>query len=91
MINLKNGCSYSGLKVTPSNWNTSKASVNDMWYVSYRYYDPNYPQPKRKKIKGGINKFKTLTERRIAVESILETERFNSLLITTTSFTEDNT
>ena len=75
MITLKNGCSYSGLTVTPSNWNTSKASVNDMWYVSYRYYDPNYPQPKRKKIKGSINKYKTLAERRIVVEAILETEK----------------
>lgn len=73
MINLKNGRTYSGLTVTPSNWNTNKANLKEMWYVSYHFYDPNYP--KHKKIKGGINKYKTLVERRIAVEAILETEK----------------
>jgi integrase len=40
MKHYANGCARSEIKVTPSNWNTRKASCKKKWKIYYRYYDP---------------------------------------------------
>lgn len=75
MILLKNGCSYSGLKVTPKNWNSSNAPLKTKWFIYYRYYSPGFKKGKLKIIKGGINSVKTLYERREIVKALLRTEK----------------
>lgn len=73
MISLPNGCSCSALSVHPKNWKRTGASVKDTWYIHYRYYDPQLcPKGKQFIVKGGVNKYKTLPERRIAVQALLD-------------------
>lgn len=73
MIQLPNGCRCSELTVTPSNWRTKRASVSKDWYISYRFYDPKFPKPKQRLIKG-MNDYKKLEERQVATKGILEDE-----------------
>ncbi|MBA4154141.1 site-specific integrase [Flavobacterium sp.] len=76
MKNLKNGCSYSELWVSPEDWRTTtaKSSLKKQWYVQCYYYDPlfadKYPKgfPFRKK----LNRIKTLEQRKEAVKFFLE-------------------
>ncbi|HUZ59147.1 MAG TPA: hypothetical protein VMU83_10225 [Hanamia sp.] len=75
MILLKNGCSYSGLNVTPKNWNSSNAPLKRKWFISYRYYSSEFKKGKLKIIKGGINHLKTLYERRETVKALLKIEK----------------
>lgn len=90
MILLPNGCKCSGkpgnpekgippsLSIFPKNWNTQKASLKKEWYIAYRFYDPRYPKPKPRLIKG-MNDFKTVAERQVMIRSIMEDE-LNSLI-----------
>jgi integrase len=73
MISLPNGCYCSDLTVFPKNWNTKKASLAKDWYIHYRFYDPKFPKPKQRIIKG-MNQFKSLSERQQAVRSFLQDE-----------------
>lgn len=75
MISLPNGCYCSDLAVFPKNWNTKKASLAKDWYIHYRFYDPKFPKPKQRIIKG-INQFKTLPERQQATRSFLQDELY---------------
>lgn len=76
MIQLPNGCYCSNLTVHPANWKQTSASVKSDWWIHYRFYDPNekerYPKGKQCIVKGGLNKFKTVAERRAGVKVILE-------------------
>lgn len=73
--NLPCDCSYTELWVHPKNWKTltSKKSLDLDWYIQCKFFDPlfseKYPNgfPFRKR----LNKFKTLSERKAAVEIYL--------------------
>lgn len=71
--NLPNGCSVSELTVFPKDWRTKKAKVNTKWYIKYRFYDPNHPNPKQVMLKG-MNTFKTLNDRQDETKKLLEQE-----------------
>lgn len=62
MIFLQNGCSYSGLSVSPSNWDKARASLRKKWYIFYRFYSPDYPKGKLKVIKSGLNQSDNLPQ-----------------------------
>lgn len=78
MIMLNNGYYCSLPKIWPSNWDTSNASLKTTWGVHYRIYPPGGSKPTQVKIKKGINRFHTLTERRSAA-SLLLTETLSDL------------
>ncbi len=73
MINLPNGCKCSTLNVFPKNWKSKQAKTHFDWYITYRFYDPQFPNPKLVKVKG-MNQFKQLTDRQATVERILNEE-----------------
>lgn len=70
------GCSYSNLLVYPKNWKTTtlKKSLNDIWVVKCRFYDPQH----RKKYPNGfqfarrVNDLDTLEQRKEAIEKLLK-------------------
>lgn len=76
MINLPHNCSCSEPSIFPSNWNEAGASLKVKWKVQFYFYDPGNPDPKKRKkfcpLKGGVNKFKTLQERRTAISILLD-------------------
>ena len=73
-ILLPNGCSCSQLSVNPTNWKTcTKSALKKDWYISYRFYDPEFEKPKQVSIKG-MNEFKELIDRRNTTKVILEDE-----------------
>jgi site-specific recombinase XerC len=74
MLSLLNGCSCSKISVHPKGWDKGKISLDQDWYIHYRFYDPSRPRPKQVVIKG-MNAFKTLAERRSATVTLLENER----------------
>lgn len=79
MISLFNGCTRSEIKVTPSNWNTKRASLNKYWRIFYRFYDPAFKDhPKYGKGKQvdiyGLNNYKDLEERQAVVRGIIQYE-----------------
>ena len=75
MILLKNGCSYSGLKVVPGNWKTSTAPLTREWYIYYRFYSPDSQKGKLKIIKGGLNILEKLSDRQVAVRVLVKNEQ----------------
>lgn len=78
MIKLENGCSYSPLKVVPKNWKSANAPLNRIWYIYYRFKDPNHlakwSKGKLKIIKSGLNEIKTLPDRRQGVAALIKNE-----------------
>ncbi len=74
--NLKFDCHYSEIWVKPANWKslTTQKSLQLNWYVECKFYDPlfieKYPKgfPYRKK----VNKFRTLEERKAAIQLFLK-------------------
>lgn len=75
MILLNHGCGYSGLSVSPSNWNGKRISLKKKWYIHYRFYFPGCPEGKLKIIKSGINQIHDLAQRQEAVRALLELEK----------------
>ena len=73
MITLPNGCSCSKLSVNPKNWQAKNARVSNDWYITYRFYDPNYPKPKLIMVKG-MNNLKTLADRQEETKKALSNE-----------------
>ncbi|MEC4050673.1 tyrosine-type recombinase/integrase [Flavobacterium sp. SUN046] len=75
-INLLFNCSYSEIWVHPENWKTvtTQKSLKQNWYVECKFFDPifkeKYPYgyPFRKK----VNRFKTLNERKAAIQLLLK-------------------
>jgi hypothetical protein len=69
---LPNGCSCSDPTVYPANWENTGASIKQDWYIQYYFYDPvfkeKYKNGKLFIVKGGINRLKTLSERREALK-----------------------
>lgn len=74
--NLILGCSYSNLWVHPKNWRTTKSknALEQNWYVECKFYDPEYKikYPKGFSFRKKLNRFKTLSERKAAIEILLE-------------------
>lgn len=76
MISLPNGCHCSELTVNPKNWKTCKATALEKnWYVQYYFYDTTVNQKKFIVIKG-MNRLKTLEERREATRQLIENELY---------------
>ena len=74
MISLSHGCNCSTLSVNPKNWKTCKASaLASNWYIQYYFYDTTIKKKKYIIIKG-MNRFKTLEERREATKQLIENE-----------------
>ncbi|MEO9143985.1 MAG: hypothetical protein ABI237_00375 [Ginsengibacter sp.] len=74
MISLLNGCNCSNLTVNPKNWKTCKASaLARNWYIQYYFYDTSMKKKKFVIIKG-MNRFKTLDERREATKQLIGNE-----------------
>lgn len=61
------GCTVFEVSVHPTNWNTKKANVKEIWYINFLFKDPNfiakYPFGKQIRIKGGINRVKNLKDK----------------------------
>ncbi len=72
---LPNDCRCSEFNVFPSNWKTTKAKLSPNWYADCRFIDPKhldkYPKGKPIRIKGGINRFNTIDERRAALVKLI--------------------
>lgn len=72
MIYLPNGCRCSELAVSPANWMGAKASLNDIWKISYYFYDGE--ERKQVVIQKGLKLFTTLVARRQAVKEMMKAE-----------------
>lgn len=70
MLKLPNGCQSSEPSIYPKNWKQTGASLKCKWRVQFYFYDPHNQKQQKKYclIKGGINTFKTLDERRQAAQ-----------------------
>ncbi len=80
MILLPHGCSCSQPSVTPKNWEKGpKSLMNRHWRIHYYFRDPEfkdqYPYGKLITIKG-MNKYKTIEERRAATKILIEEELY---------------
>lgn len=78
MILLPHGCTCSELAVNPKNWKTGpKSLIKKNWRIHYYFRDPahkdKYPYGKLITIKG-MNRFKTIEERREATKILIEEE-----------------
>lgn len=74
---LFRGCKRSDITVTPTNWNTQKASMTRPWQIHYRFYDPQFKGTKLwgKLIQiAGMNDYNTLAERQEATRSLIADE-----------------
>src|SRR5687767_8787172 len=86
MIQLKNGCYCSTLKVNPNNWYKPNIGITKDWFIYYRFYDPLYKaNPKYKKgklvILKGMNHLKTCSTRSERTKELIveETRRLCDL------------
>lgn len=80
MILLPHNCSCSKPSVTPKNWKTGgKNLLKKNWRIHYYFRDPEfkdkYPYGKMIPIKG-MNKYKTLEERRAATQLLIDEELY---------------
>ena len=76
MISLPHGCSCSEPTVNPKNWKTCKASaLSKNWYIQYYFYD-SIVNKKLFVVVKGMNRFKTLQERRDATKQLIENELY---------------
>lgn len=68
MLQLPHGCRCSTPSIFPKNWKQSSASIKLNWRIQFYFYDPELkPNGKLIIVKAGINKLKTVSERRIAI------------------------
>lgn len=76
MLQLPNGCSCSEPAIFPANWQERGADINQTWYIQYYFHDPlyaeQYPRGKFCQVKAGINRYKTLSERRDIIKLYLK-------------------
>ena len=76
MISLPHNCKCSDLTVTPKDWKTCKPSaLARNWHIQYYFYDNAFNKRKFLLIKG-MNRFKTLQERREATSQLIENELY---------------
>lgn len=81
MLPLPHKCHIGKISVHPKNWETgNRELLLEDWYVHYRFYDPAYAEHPtysggKKVIRNkGVNKYTTLKDRRVAIETLLEFE-----------------
>jgi hypothetical protein len=80
MIQLQDGCFCSEISIYPKNWNKAGASLSKDWYIQYYFHDPACKDQSKFKygklciVKGGVNRLKTLPERRQAIQVLIENE-----------------
>ncbi|HET8885875.1 MAG TPA: tyrosine-type recombinase/integrase [Salinimicrobium sp.] len=80
MILLPHNCSCSEPSIHPPDWRTAKScSLKKKWYVQYYFYDPEFKDDPKQYgkliiVKAGVNRYKTLSERRSAVSALLDYE-----------------
>lgn len=67
-IQLPNGCYVKEFKISPADF-----SMDKEWFVYYTFFDPEYPTGFRRQIRG-MNRFKTLKERREAAYTAIDEE-----------------
>ncbi len=83
MILLPNGCKRTEFNVYPKNWKTARAKISIAWYADCKFIDPSfldtYPNGKSIRLKRGVNRFKTIQERKIALETLIS--EFDDLVI----------
>lgn len=72
MLHLPNNCRCSTLAVHPTNWNSSGCDISKDWYIHYRFY--NHDGRTRQVILKGMNKFKSIGDRRAATRLLLDNE-----------------
>ncbi len=81
MLQLPNGCSCSDPSVYPKNWQSGGMSLlKTPWYIQYYFHDPAFADKHKYGklvIVKGMNKFKTLQERREATTRLLGFEIFS--------------
>lgn len=70
-ISLPNGCSCTGLTVTPSNWLTAEADTKMDWAVCYTFFDGE--QKTRRQIRG-MNGYKEVSARRAVAKGVIKQE-----------------
>lgn len=72
---LPNGCTCTEVWASPDDWKTTtaKSSMKKNWYVQCNFHDPNFEEeyPKGFPFRKKLNKFKTLEDRKAAVELYL--------------------
>ncbi len=78
MILLPHGCKCSQPIVNPNNWKTcGKTALKKAWRITYRFYDPQFKGTDRWgklfSVKG-MNRFRTLEERRMATQKLMDDE-----------------
>ncbi len=79
MIQLPNGCSCSDPSVYPKNWRKCKnTELKKKWYLQYYFHDPEFKEKHKYGkliiIKAGVNRYKTLAERRAAISALRDDE-----------------
>ena len=79
MITLPNNCYCSDFSVFPKDWDKAGATTKMNWRIQYYFHDPRYKDDPKYKygllcVVKGMNKFKTLSERRDAVKKLMENE-----------------
>ncbi len=76
-MNLPHGCTVFEVSVHPTNWNTKKANVKEIWYINFLFRDPRfldkYPSGKQIRIKGGINRVKNLKDKQDQISLLRDT------------------
>lgn len=72
MIVLPNNCSCSNPSVFPKNWKTVAASINIDWRIQYYFKDPEHGS--KLIVVKGMNRFKTIADRRAVTKVLLESE-----------------
>lgn len=79
MILLPNGCKCSDPSVYPPHWKSAKKNdLDHKWYMQYYFHDPEfkdkYKYGKLVVVKAGINRLKTIGERKAAMKAMLDYE-----------------
>ncbi|HEY1199503.1 MAG TPA: hypothetical protein VGE79_00910, partial [Niastella sp.] len=68
------GCYRTEISVTPSNWQTQKASLRKPWTIWYRFRDPEHPDHKGAIRIKGMNDEHVLEERQKVTRSLIKAE-----------------
>ena len=79
MNHLPNDCSCSELTVTPKDWKTNSNTIKRKWHIQYYFYDPFFKDDPKYKygkfvIIKGMNRLKTISERRGATKELIANE-----------------
>ncbi len=80
MKQLPNNCYCSDFSVYPNNWDKAGASTKKDWYIQYYFHDPAFKNHSRYRygklciVKGNLNRYKLLADRRKYVPVVIQAE-----------------